>query len=531
MIRFLAEPDRLMIKTPDQAGLFRSRRAVLNHGVGLGLGGLVSGCGSSVLVRTVEQLTPPPITPPPGVSDVENPQPVPFGSLAQASATVTSTEVGIIGSDFLGLSFEKSSLAATSLSTRDIDLVNRFKDLGARVLRIGGAAVDDRRWTPDGRQGQPNQISKLDVNSFAEFIQATEWKVIYGINLAQNDEATAADEAAYAAQKLGDRLYCFELGNEPDLYTNTYVAPNGTMTWTYALFKSKWESLRTAILARVSNATFAGPDAANNLATYTVPFAQQTGSAKLKILTQHHYRIKSGTPVADRTIPFLLVTPDPLLTIGTPGQGGEPARLPTLKAAAVAAGIPFRFTETNSAVNRGIDGVSNVYASALWCIDLMFTMAGGGAEGVNFHAGSASFYSPFDFANSRLTAIRPQYYGLLFFNMAGQGKLLETTINAGGQNISAYAIDTGAGTSVMFVNKSRQPFEVALQLPRPATTITAIYLAALDLTSTTGIKIQNAEISVSNGLGTMDKAWGIRSFGQSANVYVPPLTAVLVKAS
>ena len=176
----------------------------------------------------------------------------------------------------------------------------------------------------------------------------------------------------------------------------------------------------------------------------------------------------------------------------------------------------------------------------------MFTVAKGGGQGVNFHTGGGAAYSPLRFNGNFIDSgrgINPEYYGLRFFAMAGLGSVLETTISASGQNISAYAIDTGAGKSIMFVNKSRLSFELALQLPSPAASMTAIYLY-VDVNALTtqpvngdtlpakiGIRIQNGMIGVSTGLTGMSSPYIIKNNGSRATVNVPALTAVLVTAS
>ena len=555
-----------MSKIPFEAGFVASRRGFLKRSLGLGIGGLVAGCGRTVVGASVEQSaaapgsgsgagsssptdptqptnpptdptpptnpptdppTNPPANPPTDPPALPNPQPAPSGSVAQVTATVTSNVVGPIDSTFAGFSFEKGELVSRIFSLRDPNVLTLFKALGPGVIRIGGSSSDVITWTPGGSGRTGGQISKVDIDSFASFVRASGWQVIYGINLATNTPAQAAEEAAYVANALGSSLYCFELGNEPDLYTNVFTAPDGSKIWNYAKFKSQWDLLSNAILARVGNATFAGPDAANNLATYAVPFARDTGAARLKILTQHHYRIHDRDP---KTINFLLVTPDPVLTAGAPGV--EPARLPTLKSAALAAGVPFRITEANSATNGGAAGVSDVYASALWALDFMFTVALGGARGVHFHGGDTAKYSPFNFGSEKVTEIKPLYYALLFFSKLGQGALLRSTVDSGGLNLSVYAIKTSSGVSVLFVNKEvSQSFKVALQLPASASAVTAIQLAGPGLTSTMGIEIQGASISLSTGLGTMAPAYTLPVSSSGATVYVPALTAVLVKAS
>jgi hypothetical protein len=427
--------------------------------------------------------------------------------------------VGTIGPDFMGLSFGKELIPYFTASSTN--LINRFKDLGSGVLRITGN--DSFVWDPDAPLGTVKTASKADIDSLAAFLRVVGWKVIYGIALRDNDPGLAADEAAYATRSFGDSLYCLALGNEPDTFGRD---------WPYTRVRDKWFSLADAILAadKAPNVLFSGLDSANNTSRFSARFANdmKASNRKLTLLSQHHYRIRD---TIEPTIESLLVTPDPVLTTGLPPVDSEP-KLPTLKAAADSSGIPFRLTETNSAVNGGQVGVSDTYAAALWCIDLMFTVAKGGGQGVNFTTGNRSAYSPLLFLSAQLIGVRPQYYGLLFFDMAGEGKVLDASINAGGKNISIYAIQTDAGLSIMFVNKDPfQAFEVNVQFPNPVSSISAVYLTGPGLTWTAGVKLQDATISASAGLGMMAPAYSIRSKGRSATVNIPAIAAVLVKAS
>lgn len=499
-----------------------SRRGLLRSGASLALSTFLSGCGggsSGGGSRGGSGGGPAP-TP----SPLTNPQPMPTGFIMNTTARVTTGEIGRIGSDFLGLSFEKSALVARSLSISNPSLIARLKDIGPGIMRIGGATVDMVVWTPEGLGQVSNQVSKIDIDSFVRFVKETDWKVIYGINLAQNTPDAAADEAAYAAQRLGSYLYCFELGNEPDLYTDVYIAPDKTKKWTYDLFKAKWDQLRTAIVTRVADATFCGPETANNLATYVVPFAKSLDKSKLKLLTQHHYRLHKTDP---QTMDFLLTTPDPVLTQGT---SKERARLQVLKEVADAIGIPFRFTEANSAVGGGVVGISDVYVSALWSLDFLFVVAKGGGEGVHFHTGGAANYSSIVFSQSQISFLRPAYFSYLLFKMMGQGPVLDATMQTGGGNASVYAIKTSSGLSVLFVNKvTNESYKVVLDLPFAPTKATVIHLHGPNFSATTSVQLQGASLSATSGLGTMDAPYSVPVHEQKATLYVPALTAVLLK--
>jgi hypothetical protein len=62
---------------------------------------------------------------------------------------VIATASGSIGSDSTGLSYENSSLYESLFTPSNIDLLDLFKRLGARVLRFGGNSVDHSVWTPN----------------------------------------------------------------------------------------------------------------------------------------------------------------------------------------------------------------------------------------------------------------------------------------------------------------------------------------------------------------------------------------------
>lgn len=461
---------------------------------------------------------PPPPSPPPPPPSLPNPQPQPPGSLTTTTATVTSNEVGSAGADFVGFSFEKGELVSRVFSTADTNMVALFQRLGPGIMRIGGSSVDDILWTPGGKGRTGHEIATIDIDQFAAFVAATRWQVIYGINLAKNTESAAAEEAAYVARKLGSNLYCFELGNEPAAYDiSPHPVPTGYKAWNYTTFMARWISLRNEILQKVPGVTFSGADATGgSYITYTLPFAQDAG--QLKLLSQHYYRLGDKDT---RTMAALL-TPDPKLA----------PLLAAVKGAADRIGTPFRITETNSATGGGILDVSDAYGSALWALDFIFTAAKGGASGVHFHGGEGEtngYYTPFTFPRSTLSEIRPLFYALTFSKKVGQGSVVDASINAGGKSISVYAIRTGAGTSVMFVNKEvNESFKVDLKLPAQATSATAIQMTGPGLLSKSGIQIQGATISVVTGLGPMDADYSIPVSGQNASVYVPALTAVLV---
>lgn len=88
-------------------------------------------------------------------------------------------------------------------------------------------------------------------------------------------------------------------------------------------------------------------------------------------------------------------------------------------------GKPLRMAEANTISNSGKEGVSNVFAAALWTLDAFFEIAAAGAVGVNLHQGAgqnhyAALIRYYQADNTTLApvAIRPAFYGMLLFQQA-----------------------------------------------------------------------------------------------------------------
>ena len=80
-----------------------------------------------------------------------------------------------------------------------------------------------------------------------------------------------------------------------------------------------------------------------------------------------------------------------------------------------AAGRKLRIDELNSVACRGKAGVSNTFASSLWVLDALFSLARAGVDGVNMHTLPDSAYQLFSFSHRGGTwsaSVAPVYYGL-----------------------------------------------------------------------------------------------------------------------
>jgi len=443
------------------------------------------------------------------------PQPVPTAVQTVATATVSTSSLGILPDYFMGLSYEKGALVSDSLFTAtETSLAGLFNRLGNGILRIGGNSVDQTLWTPDGSGNTSGQVSPVDVNNLAAFIALTNWKVLYGVNLGTSTPALAAAEVAYVQSKLGPALIGFEIGNEPEEYYLSYF-PTG---WTLAAFEALWQQFQSAILATTPSAIITGPASGGSVTTWTVPFSQAPTGKLISLLTQHYYRGNGHS--ANATVKNL-VSADPNII----------ADCADLKSAASALNIPFRISETNSYLYGGSPGVSNAYASTLWVIDHLFNIALGGSSGVNMQGGDVGYYTPIANSSSTIIEARPEYYGLLLFSLVGQGTLLPVTLSTSGFNATIYAVLSSSGAiKIVIVNKEvYQSLNITIDCGKTITDAGLYELRGTSLTATTGQTLQGGTVATDGSI-TLGTPYAPASISSSkVTCYVPAISAILLE--
>jgi hypothetical protein len=400
-------------------------------------------------------------------------------------------------SDFVGLSYEVQQLNEPSFfSAQNSGLIHEFKALSSTgVVRLGGNTSEFAYWkpTPDSPEPEHPQVREVTgepkaqyyavtpeaVRNLAEFLRATGWNCIYGVGMGTNIPTRAAEEAAFVAETLGDRLQYFQIGNEADLFGRHLRDPK---SWSARTYLEEWLSLARAIAARVPAAKFGMPDVANNVSWLT-EIADQWGSiqAPPQVTTlTHHYYFGGPATNPEVNIPNLL----------------KPATMQrvqnTANTAAAAAGkmsARVRMTEGNTCYRGGKPGVSDVFAAALWAADYSLLLASNGYSGINLHGGTGKsvansvggslpgdalleasgetaeqiathphpFYTPIaTFGSDYL--LEPVAYGLKFAGSFSGGTLLKTEfstkLQATGVNATAYAARLRGGqTSVIILNK------------------------------------------------------------------------------
>jgi hypothetical protein len=479
--------------------LLLSRREILSCIGALAAGSFLAGCSSGS--STSSQ----PLTPFPA-------QPVPGGPMTSTTVSVSTTQTGNLPQRFVGLSYEKSKLSQPLFTSSNSNLISLFQRLGDGVLRIGGNSVDETNWTPNGAGLTSGQTAPSDVDSLAAFVSAVGWPVLYGVNLAQSTPAVTAAEVAYAAKALGSNLLGIEIGNEPDLYAGHYFPS----TWAFSDYLSLWQSFASLILGQTPSVPLTGPVTAYN-STWFASFAEAEGKS-IVLLSMHYYRANGQS--TSSTIELLLSYPDTNLQ----------KDLIPLNAASQAVGVPFRMAETNSFYNGGAPNVSDSYASALWVIDHLFTIAQGGGVGVNLHGGGdGDGYTPIADNNGVVVEARPEYYGALLCSLAGQGPLLATSINAGSLNASAYTVQNSASQLSLILNNkdATQNLQFTVACPSAVKSASLQVLEGPSLSATTGVTIQGSPVNP-DGSYTPQTPYGLPLSGDTFSGYVPAASAALI---
>ena len=443
-----------------------------------------------------------------------------------ATISFSSKKPGLpINRSFCGLSYEKTVMTNKFFVSSNVPLVKLFSQIGPAVLRIGANAADTTCW--DGLSNQ-TPITASEVDAFAGFIKAlpTNWSVIYGINLSVNNPTNCAAEAAYVANALGPRLLGFEIGNEP----NTYFM-NGIRHRTYGFsdFLSEWQTLAAAITNAVpgwaiTNGgcgwTLTGPATAGprGVSTYTVPFARDEAGV-VSLLTQHYYRADGKSTNSTMR---LLLQPDPKL-----------AHVAAQIAAAATARCPLgvRVDECGSFFHGGANHISNAYGAALWSLDFMFTLAANGCEGINFHGGGKSPYSPLTDKKAVITTVGPEFYALKMFSLLPPGNAVPATVKVPSHiNFTAYGVRLpGGGISALLNNKETNDMVVAkVNLGPGVTGAQLIELTGPSLYVTNGFTLGGSAIN-------RDGSWngGVQQVIPATNgrlkVLVPPISAILLR--
>jgi hypothetical protein len=447
--------------------------------------------------------------------------------------TRPGNESHVMPADFIGLSYEMGQLYNPLFFSRDnLPLVKAFRGLNMNgVLRLGGHLSNITDWEGVG-QNDPKQIrgvrhgiedywewplvdpvvqknkkgilTRKAIENLRGFLDAVNWRLIYGLNFACGSAARAADEADAVTSIVGDRLIAFVIGNEADGFgEDSFFRTAGYEVQQYL---AEYETWVKTIREKVPHAKFAGPDTDGKVDTWVLEYARRTrGDAVL--LTSHFYGMG---PASDPGM-----TAERLLRRTNPELEAQIAAVAVARDAA--GGMPYRMAEGNSCFGGGRKDVSDAYASALWAADYVLKVACAGFVGVNLHGGGVGVYTPIESSGTAPALPRPVYYGLQFAQMFAGYQIAQCALETGA-NINAYqGGEAGAdksGTSMLaFVNKGDEA--VRLMLPeslKAAENLRRWELRGPSLTAKSGVRFgpvpqskHTAEIEVAAYSGTIFK--------------------------
>jgi hypothetical protein len=405
--------------------------------------------------------------------------------------------------DFVGLSYESGQLYNPDyFAPGNAALIKAFRELTHKgVLRMGGHLSNITPWEGAGRN-DPKQVSgvrhgiedywewplvdpsvqknkrgmitRAALRNLRGFLDAVDWRLLYGLNFASGSASRAADEAAAVQEILGDRLIAFVIGNEPDGFGEDPFFRDKDYGATQ--FIAEWETWVKTIRARVPHAQFAGPDTDGNVNTWVLEFARRTRGEPM-LLTSHYYGMGPASAPG--------MTAERLLAKATPKLDAEIAAVHAAQAAA--GGTPYRMDEGNSCFGGGKAGVSDTYASTLWAADYMLRAACAGFAGVNLHGGGAGIYTPVESSTEYGAKARPVYYGMQLAQRFAGSRIAPCPLKTPA-NITAYQGVKQGCTMLAVVNKGASDVEISLPGPLHGAKRWEISGRALD--AKTGVSFQ-----------------------------------------
>ena len=386
-----------------------SAGARLAPGVALAL--LLAALCGAVLPRASFAAMPAPRAHPKATPKVAKAKPKPKPPPSVTVSVDTAHPGSPVPQDFLGLSFEMSSLPQMARYGSRGDLVALLRSLGPGVLRFGGVSADTRiAWT-DARTPRPAWASGVvdaeDFHQLAALAAQSGWHIVLTLGIVHFEPQAAAREAAAAQAALGPWLEAFEVGNEPNSYALHGMREE---PWGLDQYNVQLAEYRAGIEAVAPGVPLWGPDVSGSSAFETWGPGEVVDQ-RPTTLTGHHYPLGCAQKKPVPSVTSLLSSPIWRREVGSVRRYVSLSQ---------SAGLPFRMDETNSVSCGGVAGISNSFASALWAAGYLPKLMASGAVGVNMHGNVANCkgYSPVcapgpqELSSGELQA-QPEWYSLL----------------------------------------------------------------------------------------------------------------------
>jgi hypothetical protein len=324
------------------------------------------------------------------------------------------------------------------------------------------------------------------------FLQATGWSCIYGLNLGYGTPDVDVKEAKYVFHKLGPRLQYFQVGNEVDLFKGHLRDPQ---TWNVERYLAEWLVIARAVQAALPAARFGMPDVASDVSWLPrIAALWGTVTNKPDVVTMSHHYYWSGPPSNPKANIDNMLETDPKVA--------SFAKMAAEASHQMGPDVTWRMTEGNTVYRGGKDGVSDVFAAALWSADYLLQLMKLGYCGVNLHGGSGHaqavsvggvffgealmkdpnmphpkpFYTPIanegtlagSGVNGKLNGkyvLEPVGYGMKFVTPFVGATMLPLNLNSGTVNATAYAARKNGRVLVAVLNKDATQ-SLNLKMPR-----------------------------------------------------------------
>jgi len=350
----------------------------------------------------------------------------------------TSAKGILIPTDYFGFSFGTGTLLNTEkgyiFDTTNHQMLNLFKDLGVKNLRIGGTMVD-KIPTP------PHE----DIDALFRFAKKAGVNVIYSLRLANGDPYEDASAAKYIWNNYRQYLDCFSIGNEP----NYIEGRHDPEIRDYESYLKKWKRFASVILDSVPNAKFGGPDATTtprgiSWGPYFAKDEQNTGI--IKQIFYHYYVGSDAHGNAQQLI-------DSLLSMKW-DKVNYLSRFDTTAVPATRYGFSYRFTEANSYCGVPVKGGSDSFATSLFSLDFLYWWASHDCPGINFHCTMPKLNTTIYIDENGTYKIHPVAYGIKAFDLGAHGKIVPLYISDTSVNMTAYAVVDSNHLYITIINKS-----------------------------------------------------------------------------
>ncbi len=429
-----------------------------------------------------------------------------LASIAQPSHAATAPVVTVgrpaavrpIPPGFLGLSLEYfaiPSYAGTDPSNIDPVFVQLVRNLAGGQppdIRIGGDTTD-RTWWPVPGTSTPAGVNETLTPSWISITKAlaaaTGARLTLGINLEADSATVAANEADHLVAGLGSSaIEALELGNEPELY--------GTFTWgrsgkpgrpkgyDYADFSEDFSRIARAL----PNVPLAGP-ASGGPKWFDDVGRFLAEHRDVEVTSLHRYPLQLCYILKDQpNYPTIANLLSPRSSRGLADSVAATVR------ASHAHHTPVRIDEMNT-IGCGVDrAVGESFASALWAVDALFSMARVGVDGVNISSFPGATWELFKFsrADGRWRAVvEPEYYGLLMFAQAAPpGSQLLMVSPTRAAHLDAYATRAPDQTvRVVLINEASQTRMVRVRVREASGTGMLELLTAPSIRARTGVTL------------------------------------------